>query len=278
MLRDMRDEPNKVMGGILMLLTGDPRQCLPIVVGGTRADQVNATLPHSQLWAHVKKLHLTKNMRASGDETFATVLEDIGNGVLGKETEGVLRWPVEVNVKDRNSLIDEIVPYINDNLKNPEWLAERAILCPRNLDKDEINQDILDKVFAQKKVYLSIDRCIDQKDSMKYPVEFLNKLNPPDVPVHYLQLKVGVPVMLLRNMDPPMLCNGTRLQVTGLHDNIVQATILTGEYLGEKVIIPRIPINPTGYPFSFQRKQFPLTVSFSMTINKSQGQTFKKVK
>ena len=84
--------------------------------------------------------------------------------------------------------------------------------------------------------------------------------------------------MLLRNMDPPMLCNGTRLQVTGLQDNIVEATILTGEYNGEKVMIPRIPINPTGFPFDFQRKQFPLTVSFSMTINKSQGQTFKKVK
>ena len=109
-------------------------------------------------------------------------------------------------------------------------------------------------------------------------MEFLNKLNPPGVPEHYLELKIGVPVMLLRNIDPPMLCNGTRLQVTFCHANIVEAIILTGEYKNEKVLIPRIPINPMGYPFDFQRKQFPLTVCFSMTINKSQGQTFKQVK
>jgi ATP-dependent exoDNAse (exonuclease V) alpha subunit len=30
-------------------------------------------------------------------------------------------------------------------------------------------------------------------------------------------------------------------------------------------------------PFSFRRKQFPVRLSFAMTINKSQGQTFHKV-
>ena len=135
----------------------------------------------------------------------------------------------------------------------------------------------MDKLNLDKFVFRSIDKVNHQKDAMKYPVEFLNKLNPPGVPPHILQLKLGVPVMLLRNMDPPKLCNGTRLQVTDFMSNLIEGIILTGPYKGEKVLIPRIPINPMGYPFEFQRKQFPLTVCFSMTINKSQGQTFKKV-
>ncbi|GFX55629.1 uncharacterized protein TNCV_269171 [Trichonephila clavipes] len=53
------------------------------------------------------------------------------------------------------------------------------------------------------------------------------------------------------------------------------ATILTGEAKGDNVLIPRIPIIPNNLPFNFKRLQFPLKVAFSITINKSQGQTLK---
>jgi ATP-dependent DNA helicase PIF1 len=48
-----------------------------------------------------------------------------------------------------------------------------------------------------------------------YPTEFLNSLSITGLCDHELHLKVGVPVMLLRNLDPSRgLCNGTRLIVT----------------------------------------------------------------
>lgn len=83
--------------------------------------------------------------------------------------------------------------------------------------------------------------------------------------------------MLLRNFKPPKLCNCTRLRVKALHKNVIEATVLTGCGQGEDVFIPRIPLRTTDYQFDFKRLQYPLKVSFAITINKSQGQSLKVV-
>ncbi|GFS68819.1 uncharacterized protein TNCV_409061 [Trichonephila clavipes] len=55
------------------------------------------------------------------------------------------------------------------------------------------------------------DIVMSSDDTTSYPVEFLNSLDLSGVPSHKLELKVGVPVLLMRNLDAPRLCNGTRL-------------------------------------------------------------------
>ena len=57
-----------------------------------------------------------------------------------------------------------------------------------------------------------------------------------------------------------------------LMKNIIQATILNGKFRAENVLLPRIPMIPTGVPIEFKRVQFPIRLAFAMTINKSQGQ------
>ena len=54
---------------------------------------------------------------------------------------------------------------------------------------------------------------------------------------------------------------------------------ISGSNIGEKVFIPRLSLQPsdTRILFKFKRRQFPLTISFAMTINKSQDQSLKNV-
>ena len=53
--------------------------------------------------------------------------------------------------------------------------------------------------------------------------------------------------------------------------DVIHATIVKGKLKYEQVLIPRIPMIPTDMPFEFKRIQFPISVAFAMTINKSQG-------
>ncbi|KAI9125759.1 hypothetical protein K1719_003177 [Acacia pycnantha] len=71
------------------------------------------------------------------------------------------------------------------------------------------------------------------------------------------------------------LCNGTRLQITQLGKNVIKAKALNGTCAGEENLIHRMDMNPSETTLSFKmtRRQFPIIISFAMTINKSQGQS-----
>ena len=88
-------------------------------------------------------------------------------------------------------------------------------------------------------------------------------------------------VILLRNIDPANgLYNGTRLIIQGFQNNTIDAEIVLGQHTGKRVFLPRIPLCPSDdemFPFQFKQKQFPIRLSFAMTINKSQGQTTPNV-
>ena len=271
-LKDIRGNA-LLMGGVTVLLAGDFRQTLPVVPRGTRADEVKSCVKASYLWPLIVKLSLTKNMRVhlKGDALagqFSELLLKIGDGEY-HECEGKMTIPAGLGtvVTILAELTARIYPDIADiKKKSMDWLCERAILTPKNSKAAVINDTLLKSFEGAEMEYRSVDSVVQMDDAVHYPVEFLNTLDPPGFPAHKLLLKVGAPVMLLRNLKPPKLCNGTRLRVKSLHKNVIEATVFTGCARGESVFIPRIPLIPSEYPFDFKRLQFPLKVCFAMTV------------
>ena len=273
-----------IMGGTSLFIIGDFRQTLPVVPRGTPADELNACLKSSYLWPKVTTLRMKTNMRVllTGDADaaqFQSQLLSLGDGHFPTDANGLISFPPNFcnMVSSLEQLKNAVFPNIQQHFKDLDWLSERAILAPKNDCVNSINFDIVSLLPGESKLYKSVDTVTDPDQAVQYPTEFLNSLEPSGMPSHKLLLKVGAPIILLRNLDTPKLCNGTRLCVKKLFPNVIEATILTGFGKGEDVFIPRIPLIPNDFPFEFKRLQFPVRLSFAMTINKSQGQTMKVV-
>ncbi|XP_063993665.1 uncharacterized protein LOC135171207 [Diachasmimorpha longicaudata] len=272
---------NELFGGAILLLSGDFRQTLPVIPRSTFADEINSSSKHSFLWRSVETLRLTINMRVRlqndpSAQIFSEQLLDIGNGKIEFQPNmQCIKLPDSFStvLQEKNELIQSVLPNIRNKYLNHNWLSDRVILAATNVDVDEINFQIQQLLPSDLMSFKSIDTVGDENESVNFPIEFLNSLDIPGMPPHNLRLKIGSPIILVRNLNPPQLCNGTRLVIKKITGNILEATILTGKFIGKVVLLPRIPMIPSDSTIPFRRLQFPIRLAFARTINKSQGQT-----
>ncbi len=149
----------------------------------------------------------------------------------------------------------------------------RTILTIKNTIVNSLNTQIVEAVPGREHVFLSADSMETGDDqAMAIGTKFLNTITLAGMPPHRLALKVGVPVILLRNLDAALgLCNGTRLIIWRLARRLIVTKIISGAHAGNIVNIPRITMttNRSKWPFTLQRHQFPLQLAFAMTINKA---------
>ncbi|XP_008181178.1 uncharacterized protein LOC103308839 [Acyrthosiphon pisum] len=270
-------------GGAMILLSGDFRQTLPAIPKSTLADEINACLKSSFLWWHVKKLKFTTNMRVAlqndpSAAEFSRQLLAVGNGQIPIDVFiGLISIPANFCefTSSKEELITKVFPSFEVNYNNLDWMSERAILAARNKDVDSLNFTIQSEIAGELRSYESVDSTTDENEAVNYLTEFLNSLDVPGTPPHNLQVKVGSIIIMLRNLNPPKLCNDTRLSIKKLMNNALQSKIIKGNFKGEEVLIPRISIIPTDIPFQFKRIQFPVRLAFATTINKSQGQSLE---
>ncbi|CAN1780531.1 ATP-dependent DNA helicase PIF1 [Linum perenne] len=304
-LRDLRQDHSKnkaerPFGGISIVFGGDFRQILPVIKKGSRSEITGASLKKSYLWDHLTHIKLSQNMRLMRSNSshperqeiaaFDSWLKEIGDGVgcsvLG---EANIVIPADLMVQKHIDPIQDIVratyPDLLQNYKDVAYLADIAVLAPHHDMVHKVNAHMLSRIPGEETTYLSSDYIDNEKGKQsvtdpEFPVEMLNSLQVPGFPDHEIKLKVGVPIILLRNIDQSAgLCNGTRMVVKLLGQWFIEAQIISGSNLGESVFLPRMTLTTeySSLNIVLSRRQYPIAICFAMTINKSQGQTLQQV-
>ena len=262
-LRDIRGN-DRLMGGVMFLSSGNFRQTLPIIPKGTLADELNTCLKASPLRCQRHHLQLHENMRVTlmGNEQnakrFSETLLKVGEGKIPLDSNRVLGIPEGFGtvMSKYESLLNKVYHDFVQKCKDPNYLSERTIVAPLNDVVDKVNDRILASLPGAQRQYLSVDEPVLDSQVVEFPAEFLHSQQPSSVPSHVINLKVSAPIMLLRNMEAPRICNRTRLIVKDLIPNVIRATMMTNCSKGEDAFILSIPIIPSNFPIEFKRMQF----------------------
>ncbi|CAJ2662432.1 unnamed protein product [Trifolium pratense] len=214
--------PSKeIFGGKVIVFGGDFRQILPVI-------------PREEV------------------KQFSDWILKVGDGKIAEPNDGIAEIPIpsELLLSDFNDPIDAIVnstyPNLLNNFKNGDYLRSRAILASTIEVVNEINDYVLNLIPGEEMEYLSsysIDRTEANDNDIfeQLTPKFLHSLHTSGLPNHAIKLKIGTPIMLLRNLDQfEGLCNGTRLSITRLADHVIEAKIIIGKNIGNLMYIPRM--------------------------------------
>jgi hypothetical protein len=195
-----------LFGGISFILGGDFAQTLPVVKHGRCADIVAAILQKSFIWEKLKKIGLYENMWLQGGSINADFSSWLGRMSFNLVLQGEIELPPFIqrafSVKD---LCEKVYPATAMAEINAEsdFFASRAILAVHNTDLSPYNTKLLEQLPGELQTFYSVDLANTddiQEGREEFTLEFLQGIELPGFSLSILQLKIGAPIMLLRNL------------------------------------------------------------------------------
>ncbi|PLW25091.1 hypothetical protein PCANC_26754 [Puccinia coronata f. sp. avenae] len=149
------------------------------------------------------------------------------------------------------ALIDFVYPDLIKNFgtnisQNGDYLYDRCVLAPLYKDVKSINSKITAKLPGTLYTSKSID--IPDPDGFdSLPEECLNKISASGLPEHIIDLKVGMPVVITRNMYVSKgVCNGSRMILTEVGTGFIVGRLFSGPFKGNKIMIPKVKLHHKG--------------------------------
>lgn len=242
----------KPFGSIQLVLAGDFLQLPPVTKGSKEPVKY---VFETETWTKAVQVAIElKHVFRQRNEDFVHLLQSVRRGVLTIEHDAMLQSRLNVKLSTDNGILP-------------------TRLYTHRADVDTENNKRLEQLDGRELVFLA-------KDTGKgAPLETLQKncMAPAT-----LKLRVGAQVMLLKNLQPPLLVNGSRGYVTGYERVEFEGSVR--EYPRVKfdngtdmVMVPQEwPLESNGKTLA-KRVQVPLCLAWALTVHKCQGMTLDKV-
>ena len=242
-----------------------------------------------------KIFYLTQKLRSQKDPVFSSLCDRVGTGDVTKDDEEFLKSRI-LPCPEENQ---------NENFKN----GKLSIIVTTNRKKDHINNNKLSQLLPDEREFLcnSVDRATNVPNR-KLPKKMGENPGKTANLQNQLRLRKGAPVFITSNHPKRKykedgLCNGARGYVQSLqvspsnpdkvdivwvvfnNPNVGKLYRFEMKHLREKYNPGHhlaCPILPERKTFSYgniehQRTNFPLSLAYSMTAHKCQGDTLDKV-
>ena len=169
--RTLRDVMNNSFdfGYKAVLVSGDFRQILPVIPGGSRADIVEKCFKASPLYDKFNVLRLTENMRLAelrADPNadpealeFPEFLLKVGEGRdLSADALGRIDLPSSVHKSDNiRELCHRVFEGLGLHYADTEWISQRAVITTKNFHLEEINTIVGAMIPGELRLYKSHD-------------------------------------------------------------------------------------------------------------------------
>ena len=228
-------------GGLQVIASGDFYQLPP--VGNSLYGDSGKFCFESEIWksVFVHRINFETVVRQSEPELMRAVSET-ARGAVSNETDIFLK-KLERDLSDNHNPIH---------------------LFPRNFDAQVYNHEKLTELNSEGHIY----EAKKNRGSDKH----LKRILAPK----FLNVKIGCPVILLRNLGGNLM-NGLRGVVTAFTDDDITVQFQT---INETHTIKRYPF--TVFDIATQeviaeREQFPICLAYGLTIHKSQGMTLNSL-
>nr|GEU36318.1 uncharacterized protein [Tanacetum cinerariifolium] len=208
---------NQVFDGKVVVLGGDFRQILPVILNASRVVVVSSAVnKSSSAWDYCKVFVWSINMRLCDPTLDVTNTGEImrfhnwliarGDGRLpcialdGEDDATWITIPEDLLIPVDDNPVEAIVSStfldLLNRIQDINYLKERCIMSPTNNVVDKINSHVLASMSGEMHKLLSADTICSTTDNLEdmqimYPPEFLNTLRFSGVLNHKLELKIA---------------------------------------------------------------------------------------
>jgi hypothetical protein len=303
-MRDIRSVMAAMDGflGKVVLLVGDGLQITPVVPSGSKAAICASSIYCSELMQSARYYQFTKVLRlqnADADPTqakYAQLLQGISTNTPCEEASP---FHIACDAQRSNGIMRLYIPHLrhltvpDDCVRfcyptgfNTNMMHRSCILAATNAQVDYWNAQVQQLNVNETWTLLSKDSFTEVDDPHSYLAamvteDVMNKCEDPGAaPSHELKLKVHDICILMRAVSKAdKLATNTRVRITGISHRLVRVSTLD-EVGARSATLPRFvfKIKVTyGKSFYLTRRQFPLRLAYSLTMNRSQGQTLDRV-